>query len=65
MNTFVFEEINRASRLKDLSKIEFYGPYASALGYIIHAANAKRKNKLAKKFTVYRGLKLTQEEIAT
>jgi len=46
MESFVFKEINKASRDKDLSKIEFYGPYASALGYVIHAANLKRKDKL-------------------
>jgi len=64
MEAFVFKEINKASRHKDKSKIHFYGPYASALGFIIHAANAKKKDKLAKKFTVYRGLKLSQEEIS-
>ena len=42
MESFVFKEINKASRLKDLSKIQFYGAYASALGYVIHAANTNR-----------------------
>jgi len=36
MQTFIFKEMNKASRTKDLTKIEFYGPFASALGYIIH-----------------------------
>jgi len=43
MNSFVFKEINKASRDKDTSKIKFYGAYASALGYIIHSAGSKRK----------------------
>jgi len=60
MESFVFKEINLASRTKDLSKIKFYGPFASALGYIIHAANANKKDKLATKFTAYRGLTLNQ-----
>jgi len=42
MESFVFKEINKASRLKDLNKIEYYGPFASALGFVIHAANSKR-----------------------
>jgi len=37
MQSFVFFEINKASRDKDLPKIEYYGPFASALGYIVHA----------------------------
>ena len=49
MNSFVFKEMNKASRDKDLSKIKFYGPYASALGYIIHAASSKRNDELKNK----------------
>ena len=63
MESFIFREINIASRDKDLSKIEFYGPFVSALGYVIHAANQKKDDKLAKKFTIYRGLKLNQQGI--
>jgi len=63
MESFVFKEANKASWSKDKSKIMFYGPFASALGYIVHAANAKKKEKIAKKLTVYRGLKLSQQEI--
>jgi len=55
MDSFVFKEINKASREKDLSKIKYYGAYASALGYVIHAANAKSQDKLANKFTVFHG----------
>ena len=58
MESFVFKEINLASRTKDLSKIKFYGAYASALGYVIHASNAKKKIKLVDNFIVYRGTKL-------
>jgi len=64
MESFVFKEVNKASREKDLSKIEYYGAYASALGHVIHAANAKRQDKLANKFTVFRGTKLNQLEIS-
>ena len=63
MQSFVFTEVNKASRNKDVTKIKFYGPFAVALSCIIHAANIKKKEKLPKKFTTYRGLKLTEEEI--
>jgi len=42
MESFIFKEMNKASRIKDKAKIEFYGPFASALGYIIHQASSKR-----------------------
>ena len=41
MQSFIFSEVNKASRLKDISKIRFYGAFASALGYIIHCGNKK------------------------
>lgn len=68
MQSFVFFEINKASRDKDLPKIEYYGPFASALGYIVHATQQKKKsnreeNKLEETFTVYRGTKLNKFEI--
>ena len=42
METFVFSEMNKASRSKDKSKIKFYGAYAAALSYIIYMANKNR-----------------------
>lgn len=60
MSSFIFTEMNRASRMKDPSKIKFYGAFASALGIIIHSGN-KNQSKLAKSFTVYRGLQLPHE----
>ena len=62
MESFVFSELNRASRMKDVTKIKFYGAFASALGFIIHCGNFK-KTDLEKEFTVYRGLTLTREEL--
>ena len=41
MESFVYSEINKASRMKDVSKIKFYGAFASALGYVIHCGNKK------------------------
>lgn len=44
MQTLIFGEMNIASRSKDLSKIPYYGPLASAIGYITHSASSKRKD---------------------
>ena len=41
METFIYSEINKASREKDVDKIKFYGAFASALGFIIHCGNKK------------------------
>lgn len=41
MESFLFYQINRATRSKDLSKIQLFGPYASALSLIIHHGNSK------------------------
>ena len=62
MQSFVFSEMNKASRMKDESKIKFYGAFASALGFIVHCGN-KRVAELKKVFTVYRGLQMSQEEL--
>ena len=39
MDSFVYSEMNKTSRMKDTSKIKFYGAFASALGFIIHCGN--------------------------
>jgi len=49
MQSFIFGAMNKACREKDSSKILFYGPLASALGYIIHSAETKRIRRLSKK----------------
>lgn len=62
MQSFIFSGMNKASREKDVSKIEEYGPLASALGFIIHCGN-QRQAKIQNKFIIYRGLKITPEEL--
>ena len=54
MESFVFSEMNKASRMKDESKIKFYGAFASALGFIVHCGN-KKVTELQKVFKVFRG----------
>ena len=63
MQTFIFREMNRASRNKDLDKIAFYGPFASALGHILQVASSKRKVQLDNKVTLYRGFNIQKDEI--
>lgn len=65
MQSFVFSQMNKASREKDPSYIQYYGPLASALGFIIHCGNLTKNdiNDKRKITTVYRGLKVSQEEL--
>ena len=55
--------MNRASRMKDTSKIEYYGAFASALGFVIHCGN-KKGCQLEEEFNVFRGLQLLSEEFS-
>ena len=55
--------MNKASRKKDISKNEYYGTFASALGFIIHCGNQKN-TKLEDEFNVFRGLQLLPEELS-
>ena len=67
METFIFKEMNNASRNKDAKKIQLYGPFASALSFIIYVGrqNQSKSIKSKKDFYVYRGLPLTLSEIET
>ena len=64
METFIYADLNRASREKDRSKIKFYGAYAAALSYIMYYANTKRTGgKLEGSNRLYRGLKMRKEQV--
>ena len=64
METFIYSDLNRASREKDMSKIQYYGAFAAALSYIIQFANQNRKTlKLKGLNTLFRGLNLTPSEL--
>ena len=60
MQTFIFSEMNRASRCKDVSKIKFYGPLAAALSFIIHNGNVKPTKEM---LSVFRGLQIPEKEL--
>ena len=63
MESFIYPDLNRASREKDESKIQYYGAYAAALSYIIYFANRNLKvNKKKGTTRIYRGVNLTKEE---
>ena len=40
MESFIYADMNKASRTKDQSKIKFYGAFAAALSCIIYYANS-------------------------
>ena len=64
MESFIYEELNQASRQKDESKIQFYGAYAAALSYIIYYANGNKTDSKLKESTIlYRGLKMRKKFI--
>ena len=64
MESFIYADLNRASRAKDKTKLKFYGAYAAALSYIIYFANSKRKYAKLKGFNkLYRGLKMKKDEV--
>ena len=59
MESFIYADMNKASRNKDKSKIQYYGAFAAALSYIIYFANHHRKSgKLSNVTTLYRGVKM-------
>ena len=61
MESFVFKEMNKASRQKDATKIEMYGALASAICFILHSGN-KIDTDLSQRFIVYRGFQLSTKE---
>jgi hypothetical protein len=63
MESFVFREMNKATRDKDVTKIKYYGPLARALSFIIHSSNSDKSTNQGKSNTVYRGLTLPQAEL--
>lgn len=42
MESFIYTQLNRACREKDISKIKYFGAFAAALSYIIYYANSNR-----------------------
>ena len=70
MESFLYKELNRASRDKDQSKVATLGPYAYVLAKILQRMNpAINKgedfvfDKRAPGFVTYRGLSLSQTEV--
>ena len=59
MESFIYEDLNKATREKDRTKIKFYGAFAAALSYIIYNASHNRSDiEVTKKNILYRGVKL-------
>ena len=76
LETFVYSQLNISSRNQDASKIETLGPLSFALMIIVARAEGNRKidrwslpiddgtlKDHSTAITLYRGLKLTKEEI--
>lgn len=65
MESFIYADLNQASRAKNKSKLKFYGAFAASLSYIIYTANEHRGriDRLSGTNVLYRGLKLTLQEV--
>lgn len=63
MESFIFTELNKASRNKDLTKIKYFGPFALALSYIVHCGNENHDNDQINQ-KLYRGFHIPKAEIA-
>ena len=64
MECFIYEDMNKACRDQDKSKIKFYGAFAAALSYIIYSANKHRTDKkVTKQSHLFRGVKMQLEEV--
>lgn len=64
MESFIYKDLNKACRDKDMSSIKYYGAFATTLSYILSTANIKRKKYDFKEpMILYRGLKMTKENI--
>ena len=73
METFIYETLNNASRNQENNKINSLGPLSKALATIVAGAECRRPvdNQSLPKYkysegewlTLYRGLKLTPDEI--
>lgn len=65
MESFIYPDLNKTCREKDETKIKYYGAFAAALSYIIDNANRNRvkRDKLSRSNKLYRGLKMTRDEI--
>ena len=71
METWLYRDLNAAGRTKDQSKIMTLGPYANALSWILADAEYCGRKDDPESFlnsnedfmTLYRGLKLTQDQL--
>lgn len=63
MESFIYQSLNRASRLHDDSQIIYYGSYSAALSCILYFANKFSGESLQGTNKVYRGLQLSTYEI--
>lgn len=63
MESFIPESLNMASSIQDETKIDSMGPYALAFGCILDKAEVSKPDKIKGSFTVYKGMKMTKQEI--
>lgn len=64
MESFIYEDLNRATREKDKSKIKYYGAFSAALSFILYCATKNRCDlDIPRTTNLYRGIKLSSYEV--
>ena len=61
MEGFLYEQLNRCIRSQDPAFIEYFGPFAAAISYIIYHANNNLNIKMSGTNWLYRGEKAPLE----
>lgn len=65
MDCFVFKQMNKAAREQNKAGLRRYGPFATALSFIVQNGlnGTDNINSDNKSFTVYRGLRVFEAEL--
>ena len=62
MESFIYHDLNRACREKQMDQIQYFGAFSAALSYIIYFANSnkrKGRDKMEGNTTLYLGIAIT------
>ena len=63
MQSFIYQDLNRACRKQNEEDIQYFGAFAAALSFILYNANSGRPDKIRGKTVLFRGLKLSYDEL--
>lgn len=61
MESFIYRDMNKASREQDMTKLKYYGPLAATLGFIIQKGNLNKRQLDNGQLYLFRGLQENQD----